>query len=203
MAGGKLVTSLSGVGVLIVEMAAPQFWSDAPKWVWEVMLWVGIALILAGPVWWSLAKLNLQFQSPVVRRQIEQPNSREAASEPSRARDWTMRQAFQWWVDTLNKNAGEEGLEFFRPLRQAAVDGRVTVWGRRDIGMLGIDAFDFKPLEKIDLDFWKDNDFDSVRYIFADDDDMARKTGTDPDGGMGTRYFDLMVSSQEVKALFN
>lgn len=53
-----IVLFLCGVGVELVALAVSKLWPDAPQWVWESALYIGIILMVAGPLWWLYRKFS-------------------------------------------------------------------------------------------------------------------------------------------------
>ena len=60
-----------GIGSEMVALAAPQYWPDAPEWIWGTLFWVGIVIIVVAivlGVWpsihirlWRMPTIELQF----------------------------------------------------------------------------------------------------------------------------------------------
>ena len=89
--------------------------------------------------------------------------------------------------------------EMMEQFRQAAADGRVTVWGRKYIGHVQ------RPLEEIPRNFWLQCDINWMRYIFSTETD-AQDSKTNPDHDWETpapdKFYDLRTSSEQVLALW-
>ena len=52
----KFISTLVGVGVLMIEIAAPQIWPEAPQELWIFLFWLGVTLVCSGPIWWLLSR---------------------------------------------------------------------------------------------------------------------------------------------------
>lgn len=119
-------------------------------------------------------------------------------------RDWNIQEAMNWWVENIAKDENEAGY-FFRQLRQHALDGEITVWGRKNCSGLSVDQFDTVPLVSIPAKHWDKFGFDDLRYIFGELDSVREAASPETDDSsvtvMDTRYADLRVTSTDIKGL--
>lgn len=185
-----IALAIIGIMVGIVSEAAPLYLPGTPYWIWGIILWAGFAAIIGAAVWAAW---------PVLRRRLP----RRSAIRPAPWRDWNMKQGLQWWEKTHGADATERGLEFFSTVRQAALDGHITVWGRRNMQMFTYKDYAFRPLEEIPSEHWKHHDFDSVRYIYGDEKATIREASSPPSGEIAeVRYYDLTVTSREIQSLW-
>ena len=100
-----------GVAAEVVGMALPQYWPDAPQWIWGTFVWGGIAVIIGALVWGFVGQIRDRAK-PINRKPIYFAGQYlETAATWARDDDW--------WITLGNE------------LRQAALDGSITVWGRR------------------------------------------------------------------------
>lgn len=123
-----------------------------------------------------------------------------AASAPNRtsARDWTLSRAYQYW----GNEAGRTG-EFPREFEQAALEEKITVWGRN--------TFANNPLdEEIPGSDWREIEIDMHPVIYSatdgvDEDYILENSTTRPrDIHAPTRvqYSHLRASGAQIKALW-
>lgn len=109
-------------------------------------------------------------------------------------RDWSIRDALEWWVEVNDKVLLRDGIQFFDILEQLALDGEIMVWGRPNNT--------HQPWEKIESRYWRDYEFDGMRYIYIKNNDEVAKTSTEPRITARVndiKYFDLRVTSRDIK----
>lgn len=123
-------------------------------------------------------------------------------SQTHEIRDWNILNAIEWWEQfTGFRKENEEVLELFSVLRQMARDGAITVWGRANSEHRSPSNYT-EPLQEIPKEHWGNHDFDTLRYVYAENEGMIRDAATPPGSAtvsVGTRYVDLRLTSQEVK----
>jgi hypothetical protein len=87
--------------------------------------------------------------------------------------------------------------EVWAELRQAARDGRITVWGRPESAHL---EQPYKPMEEIPSDHWRHYAFDFLRCMHSEDEVRCRSEPDDPKRyPLNKGYADLRVNTTQVQ----
>jgi hypothetical protein len=87
--------------------------------------------------------------------------------------------------------------EVWAELRQAARDGRITVWGRPESAHL---ERPYKPMEEIPSDHWRHYAFDFFRCMHSEDAARCRSEPDDPKRyPLNKGYADLRVNTTQVR----
>jgi len=87
--------------------------------------------------------------------------------------------------------------EVWAELRQAARDGRITVWGRPESAHL---ERPYKPMEEIPPDHWRHYSFDFLRCMHGENETRCRTEPDDPKRyPLNKGYADLRVNTTQVR----
>jgi hypothetical protein len=174
---------LASLAFLIGGTLLTTFSDRLPDSIQEWGLWIGIFALIFGAVAFLYTEWKKRFFK---------------GNAPSE-RDWNPHQAFHWAKDTKKVNQDN----IFSGLTQAAADGKITIWGRKNCSNLDSSMFEHtRRLEPISKEFWIKNSLYNPRFIFDPNEDGIREA-TIPERGEYTneRYSDLRLSSKEVKAI--
>jgi hypothetical protein len=117
--------------------------------------------------------------------------------------DTTVKWAFDHLCGVTGlKAAKDDTRSIWRQLRQAAYDGKITVWGRPESAALGADQFT-KPVEMVPPEHWRDYDFDELRCLVGDDETSFARTKPDDERKQSAAngYADLRLNKQQVQNL--
>jgi hypothetical protein len=142
--------------IQILAGVAPTKWPQH-AWIADIIFWGACALAIACLIWWFFA--NFKLTKPW------QPRSREKKSESNlyralarmpllELRDLAVGQGWQFrGPHTL------DGPDLLEGLRQTALDGRISVWGRPSRNEF-TDLNKTEPLVAIPPDHWRDFNID-------------------------------------------
>lgn len=171
--------------------------------------------VVAACVIWPIILLTWNFlraPSKIMAERLDAADQRirdlEVALEPDTdgvitpKRDWTVRDALCWWKgsDQFDGDSAWQ-LSFFDQLRQAARDGDLAIWGRKNVGDFPLDMYESRPSEVIPAGYWQDHQIDPIPHLISQDPDKRRRSHTyTPGGRERDRFYDLMVSSTEIKS---
>jgi hypothetical protein len=189
---------LVGAGVPLDEWGISfGEWLGASKpWIEEwglTLIGALLTIILTGfEAWWQPVKRGWES----LFGNVVNPTA------PPLIRDWNMQQAMHWWNEHIGEAAGKDPVVFFSELRQFARDGTIKIWGRPECVGLTLSDYPDRPYEMIPPEHWRDYDFDWMRYIFGDTEELIREAMTPESDVIAERYADLCVTSTEVKALW-
>jgi hypothetical protein len=110
--------------------------------------------------------------------------------------DMTIREA-AIYVAASNPSWDAASDEVWAKLRQAARDGRITVWGRPESAHL---ERPYKPMEEIPSDHWRHYAFDFLRCMHSEDEARCRSEPDDPKRyPLNKGYADLRVNTTQVR----
>jgi len=150
---------------------------------------IGIA---AGPIYKELKTSCYKVEELWSKRNTDLTYVRFEAK-----RDWSIRNALEWWAKPENRDLERDGMQFFDVLEQITLDGEITIWGRARAV--------HNPLEQIDPLYWRDYRFDTSRYIHLKNEEKIRDTSTHPKIQADVtrpQYYDLRLTSAEVKKVW-
>jgi hypothetical protein len=110
--------------------------------------------------------------------------------------DMTIREAAMY-VAASNPSWDAASDEVWAKLRQAAREGRITVWGRPESAHL---ERPYKPMEEIPSDHWRHYDFGFLRCMHSEDEARCRSEPDDPKRyPLNKGYADLRVNRTQVQ----
>lgn len=176
-------------------------------------LWFAIRDKLLG---WSIMGLGAAgvagalAMAAVRNRQVRARAVPEGTSSFARY-DWNLQRAYRYVCDEHYRGVYPEGptdgpLMVFQDIRRRAEAGDLTVIGRATTGNPNLAYIDAKPFVPIPREHWRDMEFDARSYIFGTGERLIREAQTMVDSDFKrdrrTSYWDLMVSSAEVKRLW-
>jgi hypothetical protein len=106
-----------------------------------------------------------------------------------------------WCADVQAATVGDnDWWSFAKRLRQAAVDGDITFWGKKYVYEFGEDLDD-EPLVKIPPEHFEEFGFDPARLAQVDNYDIfTGKLGEPPSANRGRIFRDLHVDAQQAQA---
>jgi len=182
----------------IVEVS-PEWLKSGSADTWGVVVGIIIVVVSLGFVSWSWISRKLSDKPENNKKPTE---TIKQDTQTHEIRDWNILNAIEWWEQfTGHRKENAEVLEFFSVLRQMARDRAITVWGRANSEYRRPSTYT-EPLQEIPREHWGNHDFDTMRYVHAENENMIRDAATPPGSGtvtVGTRYVDLLLTSQEVK----
>ena len=156
-----IVLAIIGIGAELVGIAAPQYWPNAPEWIWGTFVWGGIAVIIGaiiGGVW--------PYQRSIISALPWTPRlNRVPLIE---LRDAMARRGWDFQTET-----SLHILDFCKALRQGGIDGAIAYWGRPDRNLFPNLTQD-EPLNVIPMDHWKDFEIDPISLHRTEDNSSVR-----------------------------
>ena len=221
----EIITGCSGVGLAAVSYALPVVFPHVDPWVAKVILGLGLLLIFAAFVLW-LSGTKSKPTGDGVTQTSHGPNSHQIGSvgwdahiyvgaaptsppPPSRYRTWddppqSSRPEFPIWraVEHVAKTIGDDNDCFPRvrqQLRQAASEGRIEVWGRKEIRPTHLkDERQSSVWTPINRDYWRDYELNSLATgeLFSDREHTSREGSINE---VGNRYWELLVHESDTK----
>jgi hypothetical protein len=169
-----LVLSLAAAAIL----AAAGILYPTQLKAWQTVLWSAVAIFL-------IAAIGLAFHYFRTRRKAQRLPKRDVVVDEAIAfmcfGKWGLRfsdAAAAPGVDTVSK---------YKTLLQAAADGAIPVWGKRE---------NYGVHEPIPKEFWFNNDFEWFSMLRGDARSQSRKSAF-----QGDRYLSLMTSRAAVESL--
>jgi hypothetical protein len=112
----------------------------------------------------------------------------------------TIKEAAEWVAESSGGIWNPASDQVWSELRQAARDGRITVWGRPESAHL---ERPYKPREEISPDHWRHYAFDFLRCMHSEDKATCRSEPDDPRRyPLSKGYADLRVNTAQIKTLW-